>query len=73
MLNGYIALKVPQKYNKPIINDAKEIPLPNAGKTCDSSLMGACSSQPCHNGGACHDVGTNSFNCTCPQGFTGHY
>jgi hypothetical protein len=30
-----------------------------------------CASNPCQNGGTCTDVGTDSFECTCPEGFEG--
>ena len=30
-----------------------------------------CHSNPCKNGGTCTDVGTESFQCTCPEGFQG--
>ena len=31
----------------------------------------ACASNPCENGGTCTDVGTDSFECTCQEGFKG--
>jgi hypothetical protein len=30
-----------------------------------------CASNPCQNNGTCTDVGTDSFECTCPEGFEG--
>ena len=30
-----------------------------------------CASDPCLNGGVCNDL-TNSYSCSCPQGFTGN-
>ncbi|CAB4028863.1 Collagen alpha-3(VI) chain, partial [Paramuricea clavata] len=31
----------------------------------------ACASNPCENGGTCTDVGTDTFECTCQEGFEG--
>ncbi len=39
------------------------------GRVCEIYLN-SCSSGPCQNGGTCENL-PNSFNCTCPAGYTG--
>jgi hypothetical protein len=43
-----------------------------AGELCDSSIVGACSSSPCANGGRCAVSPDGGFTCNCTgTGFTG--
>lgn len=39
------------------------------GDRCETDVN-ECASQPCRNGGVCHDY-VNSFVCKCPPGFNG--
>jgi dystroglycan 1 len=38
---------------------------------CEDDRLRACSAQTCLNGGTCRVLGTDSFQCHCPLGFTG--
>ena len=40
-------------------------------RECEDDRIRACTPQTCLNGGTCHILGTSSFQCHCPLGFTG--
>ena len=53
----------------PSICSSSSAALNSAGSTCQLQID-KCQSQPCLNGGGCHDT-NQSFACTCPPGFHG--
>ena len=50
----------------------------NSNETCPlNKIFGIvitgtpCASAPCYNGGSCRNIGSSSFECSCPAGFLG--